>query len=117
LRRTDFHHGNDYTNEYFDRRDLTRPASSLDRRLLATRIDDDYTEYYIGRYVDLGLAVLVDVDWGNLNLMAGTRYDRMTSEVVNRWTSYCCQARTTSVRTRRASKSRRTTRPVACPVR
>ena len=76
-RRTDFHHGNDYTNEYFDRRDLTRPASSLDRRLLATRIDDDYTEYYIGRYVDLGLAVLADVDWGNLNLMAGARYDRV----------------------------------------
>ena len=77
VRRTDFEHGNDYTNEYFDRRDLTRPASSLDRRLLATRIDDDYTEYYIGRYVDFGVAVLADVDWGNLDLMAGARYDHM----------------------------------------
>ena len=77
FRRTDFHHGNDYTNEYFDRRDLTRPGSSLDRRLLATRIDDDYTEYYIGRYVDHGLAVLADAEWGNLHLMAGARYDRI----------------------------------------
>ncbi|MDE0658075.1 MAG: TonB-dependent receptor [Gammaproteobacteria bacterium] len=77
FRRTDFQYGNDYTNEYFDRRDLTRAASSLDRRLLATRIDDDYTEYHIGRYVDLGVAALADVDWRNLNLMAGARYDHM----------------------------------------
>ena len=77
FRRTDFHHANDYTNEYFDRRDLTRPASSLDRRLLATRIDDDYTEYYIGRYIDYGFAALADIDWGNLDVMAGARYDRI----------------------------------------
>jgi len=31
-------------NEYFDRRDLTMASSALDRRLLSTRIDDDYTE-------------------------------------------------------------------------
>ena len=77
FRRTDFHHGNDYTNEYFDRRDLTRPANGLDRRLLATRIDDDYTEYYIGRYIDLGFAALADIEWGNLDVMAGARYDRI----------------------------------------
>lgn len=75
VRRTDFHHGNDYTNEYFDRRDLTRPAGSLDRRLLATRIDDDFTEYYIGRYVDLGLAAMADIDWGPVNMLLGARYD------------------------------------------
>lgn len=75
IRRTDFHHGNDYTNEYFDRRDLTAPGSSLDRRLLATRIDDDYTEYYIGRYVDMGFAVLADIDWGRFGVLAGARYD------------------------------------------
>ena len=33
LRHTNFAHGDDYTNEYFDRRDLTRPPSALDRRL------------------------------------------------------------------------------------
>lgn len=77
IRRTDFHYGNDYTNEYFDRRDLTVPGSSLDRRRLATRIDDDYTEYYIGRYVDLGFAVLVDIDWRGFGILAGARYDRI----------------------------------------
>ena len=75
LRRTGFEFGNDYTNEYFDRRDLTRPSSALDRRLLATEIDDDYTEYYIGDYLDLGFAALADIEWRGLNVLAGARYD------------------------------------------
>ena len=77
IRRTAFHTGNDYTNEYFDRRDLTRPASSLDRRLLATRIDDDYTEYHVGRTLDVGIAVLADIDRGRFDVLAGMRYDRI----------------------------------------
>ena len=52
LRYTDFEHADDYTNEYFHRRDLTGPSTALDARLLATRIHDDYTEYYIGDYMD-----------------------------------------------------------------
>ena len=76
IRYTDFDHADDYTNEYFDRRDLTGPSTALDRRLLATRIDDDYTEYYIGDYLDLGMAALVDFDWDfGLNITAGIRYD------------------------------------------
>ena len=76
LRYTDFKHGDDFTNEYFDRRDLTQPSSALDRRLLATRIDDDYTEYYTGDYLDLGVAVLTDLTWGmGLNIVLGVRYD------------------------------------------
>ena len=81
LRYTNFEHGDDYTNEYFDRRDLTRPAGPLDTRLLATQIDDDYTEYYIGDYLDLGLAVLADVTWDNgFNVLAGVRYDTIDME-------------------------------------
>ena len=79
LRYTNFEHGDDYTNEYFDRRDLTRPAGPLDTRLLATQIDDDYTEYYIGDYMDLGLAALADVTWDNgFNVPGGgsLRHDR-----------------------------------------
>ena len=76
LRYTNFEHGDDYTNEYFDRRDLTRPAGPLDTRRLSTRIDDDYTEYYIGDYMDLGLAALADVTWDNgFSALAGVRYD------------------------------------------
>ena len=81
LRYTNFDHGDDYTNEYFDRRDLTRPAGPLDTRLLATRIDDDYTEYYIGDYLDLGLAALADVTWDNgFSALAGVRYDTIDIE-------------------------------------
>ena len=75
LRITDFAHGDDYTNEYFDRRDLTQPASALARRLLATEIDDDYTEYYIGRTVNFGLAALADATWRRFSVLAGARYD------------------------------------------
>ena len=81
LRYTNFDHGDDYTNEYFDRRDLTLPAGPLDTRLLATQIDDDYTEYYIGDYLNLGLAALADVTWDNgFSALAGIRYDTIDME-------------------------------------
>ena len=75
LRFTSFRHGDDYTNEHFNRRDLTRPAGPLDTRLLATQIDDDYTEYYIGDYLDIGLAALADLNWRGVNALLGVRHD------------------------------------------
>lgn len=75
VRLTRFRHGDDYTNEYFDRRDLTRPASALDTRLLALDTDDDYTTYHVGDYLDIGLAALADVAWRRINLLLGARYD------------------------------------------
>ena len=75
MRYTNFEHGDDYSNEYFDRRDLTKPASALDRRLLSTRQDADYTDYFTGDYLDLGLAVLTDLDVHSFNLLFGARYD------------------------------------------
>ena len=81
IRYTDFAHGDDYTNEYFHRRDLTGPSTALDARLLATRIDDDYTEYYIGDYTDLGVAFMADLTWYNgLSILAGIRYDSIEME-------------------------------------
>ena len=80
VRLTDFRHGDDYTNEHFDRRDLTRPPGPLDTRLLATQIDDDYTEYYVGDYLDLGVAALADVDWGRFNALLGVRFDSINAE-------------------------------------
>jgi len=81
IRYTDFKHGDDYTNEYFDRRDLTGPSTALDRRLLATRIDDDYTEYYVGDYLNIGIAAMVDLDFEmGLNIVAGVRWDTLDLE-------------------------------------
>ena len=81
IRHTDFKHGDDYTNEYFDRRDLTGPSTALDRRLLATRIDDDYTEYDIGNYTDLGIGFMVDLTWeSGLSVLLGARYDTIDIE-------------------------------------
>ena len=81
IRFTDFEHGDDYTNEYFGRRDLTGPSTALDARLLATTIDDDYTEYYIGEYTDIGLAFLTDLSWENgVSLLIGARHDRIDME-------------------------------------
>ena len=75
-RYTDFRHGDDYSNEQFDRRDLTGPSTALDKRVLATAIDDDYTEYYYGNYSDIGIAFMTDLtfDFG-LNIVAGVRQD------------------------------------------
>lgn len=78
LRFTDFKHGDDFNNEYFDRRDLTMPSGALDRRLLATRINDDYTTYSEGDYLNLGLAFMTDITWDmGLNLVLGVRYDEI----------------------------------------
>ena len=76
IRYTEFLHANDFINEFFDRRDLTGPSTALDRRLLATRIDDDYTEYNVGDYTDLGIAFLGDFTLDNgLAALLGVRYD------------------------------------------
>ena len=81
LRHTDFAHGDDYTNEYFDRRDLTGPSTALDKRLLATQINDDYTEYYVGDYTNLGFAVMGDFVFNNgLSVLLGVRYDTIDIE-------------------------------------
>ncbi len=81
IRFTDFEHADDWINEYFNRRDLTMPSTALDARLLATRIDDDYVEYYIGEYTDIAFGFLADLVWDNgLSIMVGARYDTIDME-------------------------------------
>jgi iron complex outermembrane receptor protein len=81
IRYTDFKHGDDFINEFFDRRDLTGPSTALDRRLLATRINDDYSDYNVGNYTDLGFAVMGDLTWeSGLSILLGARYDIIDME-------------------------------------
>lgn len=81
IRHTDFEHADDYSNEFFDRRDLTGPSTALDKRVLATTIDDDYTEYYYGEYTNIGVAFMADTtfDFG-LSILAGVRQDFLDIE-------------------------------------
>lgn len=81
FRYTDFLHGDDFNNEFFDRRDLTGPSTSLDARLLSTRSGTDYSTYQEGNYMGLGLAALLDSTFNNgLALTLGVRYDYMDME-------------------------------------
>lgn len=76
VRYTDFKHGDDFANEFFDRRDLTGPSTALDRRLLSTRCNCDYSTYLEGDYIDYGLAFLADIEFNNgIGLLAGVRQD------------------------------------------
>ncbi len=85
VRHTEFLHGDDFTNEYFQRRDLTGPSTALDRRLLATRIGKDFENYDKGNYTDLGIAALTDITWDmGLNIVLGVRYDTIDVESTSR---------------------------------
>ncbi|RDV27529.1 TonB-dependent receptor [Alteromonas aestuariivivens] len=81
VRYTDFESGDDFINEYFDRRDLTGPSTALDRRLLATRAGWGYSNYDKGNYLNLGLAAMTDLTWeSGLSLVLGVRYDSVDVE-------------------------------------
>lgn len=80
IRITDFERGNDFINEYFDRRDLSQSAAerdpSLDARVLSTQINDDWSAYQFGDYTMYGLAFLGNFVWDNgLEVTLGVRQD------------------------------------------
>ena len=85
VRYTDFKHGDDFTYEYFNRRDLTMPSSALDRRLLSTRSGENFDNYDVGNYLDLGIAAMTDLTWEwGLNIVLGLRYDTIDIESTSR---------------------------------
>ena len=79
VRYQNFEHGDDFTYEYFDRRDISVDAkisSPIDRRTMATRGQDPYTDHVKGHYTDFGLAGMVDLTlFGKLGVLGGARYD------------------------------------------
>ncbi|MFT4768490.1 MAG: iron complex outermembrane receptor protein [Glaciecola sp.] len=86
IRYTDFLRGQDFINEYFDRRDLSQSNAerdpSLDTRLLATQINADYSEYQSGDYTMYGLAFLGDFSFDNgIAVTLGIRQDYVEADV------------------------------------
>jgi len=85
IRYQGFEHGDDFDNEYYDRRDITQPGSPIDRRTLATRGQDTYSNNSKGHYVDTAFSALADLTFfGKLNVLGGGRYDsiKMSSHAV-----------------------------------
>lgn len=84
VRYTDFEHADDFSDEYFDRRDLTGPSTALDKRVMSTAIDAEYDNYVEGDYIDYGLGIMGDFtfDFG-LNALLGVRYDSIDVESTN----------------------------------
>jgi iron complex outermembrane receptor protein len=85
IRHQDFEHGDNFAFEYFDRRDITRPGSPIDRRTMATRGQELYSSHTVGKFTDYGLAAMADITFfDKLNFLGGVRYDYldMKSEVL-----------------------------------
>ncbi|MEP1382648.1 MAG: TonB-dependent receptor [Paraglaciecola sp.] len=85
IRHTQFLHGDDFTYEYFNRRDLTGPSTALDKRQLSTSINANYDNYDKGNYTDYGIAAMTDLTWDfGLNIVLGLRYDSIDIETTSR---------------------------------
>jgi len=85
IRHQDFEHGDNFAFEYFDRRDITRPGSPIDRRTLATRGQEKYSSHTVGDFTNYSIAALADVTlFERLNVIGGARLDYldMKSEVL-----------------------------------
>lgn len=81
IRHQDFEHGDNFDFEYFDRRDITQAGSPIDRRTMATRGQENYSQHTVGNYTDYALAFMADVTlFDKLNFIGGARYDYLDME-------------------------------------
>ncbi len=79
VRYQDFEHGDNFGFEYFDRRDISRPGTPIDRRTLSTRDGPEiepWSSHTIGNYVNFGVAALADLNFiKSIHLLLGGRWD------------------------------------------
>lgn len=79
IRYQDFEHGDNFEYEYFDRRDISKPGSPVDRRTLSTRDGaeiEPWSSHTFGNYTDFGAALLADFTaHETIDLLLGGRYD------------------------------------------
>jgi len=84
IRYQDFEHGDNFEYEYFDRRDISKPGSPIDRRTLSTRDGaeiEPWSSHTFGNYTDFGAAVLADFTaHQTIDLLLGARYDSFDME-------------------------------------
>ncbi|MBA4285758.1 MAG: TonB-dependent receptor [Xanthomonadaceae bacterium] len=94
VRYQDFEHGDNFDFEYFDRRDISRPGTPVDRRTMSTRNGPEiepWSSHTIGHYLDVGVAALADVAIvKSVHLLAGGRWDWVDVE------STACNLNTTA---------------------
>lgn len=84
LRYTDAFYANDFTDEVFDRIDLTVGFNALSTQYLPT-LDSDNVETWSGydssQYLQAGLAAMTDITlFENFNAVLGLRYDHVDAE-------------------------------------
>ncbi|MDP3294293.1 MAG: TonB-dependent receptor plug domain-containing protein [Nevskia sp.] len=79
VRYQDFEHGDNFAFEYFDRRDITKPGTPVDRRTLSTRdgpVIEPFSSHTKGNYTDFGIAALADYTFvKSVHLLLGGRWD------------------------------------------
>jgi len=84
IRYQDFEHGDNFAYEYFDRRDISKPGSPIDRRTLSTRDGstvEPFSSHTKGNYTDIGAAVMADYTFfDSLGVLLGGRYDNIEVE-------------------------------------
>ena len=79
IRYSGFEHGDDFSDEYFDRRDITGPSTPVDHRTLSVLGQDLFSDHTRGKYTDYGFAVLSDMTVvKKLDALVGVRYDYIT---------------------------------------
>src|SRR5271168_5012763 len=76
VRYSHFVTGDDFSDEFFDRRDLTQNSGPLDARTWATAGEDPYSDHIVGAYTDVGLAAMADTTlFEKLSILTGMRGD------------------------------------------
>ncbi|MEJ0038354.1 MAG: TonB-dependent receptor [Gammaproteobacteria bacterium] len=78
VRHQDYEHGDDFNYEYFDRRDITKIGTPIDRRTMATRGQQLYANHTKGAFTDAGASAMADLTFfTKLNALLGARYDKV----------------------------------------
>ncbi|MFV8816279.1 TonB-dependent siderophore receptor [Haliea sp. E17] len=83
IRYTDAFYANDFSDEIFDRVDLTEGFNALSAQLPPSRAPagaETWSNYWDSQYTQYGLAALADIGIGDFDILLGARYDYVDAE-------------------------------------